>query len=98
LDYHVAHGDDGVDGARGAGKWHFELESVPGFLRGLGFAGRSHAGRPRVDSRGRVQLLGRAWESSPTTASRRMVFAEGSHGREERDGGFCPCGWVDVEG
>ena len=68
--HHVAHGDDGVHHARRAGQRHVEPQGLPGFLRRSRPAGDAHAGRPRLDPGGGLQLLGRARRRRPETCRR----------------------------
>ena len=70
LHHHLAHGDDGLHHARRAGQRHVEPQGLSGFLRRSRPAGHAHAGRPRLDSGGRLQLLGRARRRQPATAGR----------------------------
>ena len=78
-------------GALGSGT--VEPEGLPGFLRRSRPAGHAHAGRPRLDSGGCLQLLGRARRREPATAAGRLVLAGGRRRREEPSR-WIPAAWA----
>ena len=57
LHHHLAHGHAGLHRPRRAGQRHLQPESLSGFLRRPRSAGHAHAGRPRLDSGGGLQLF-----------------------------------------
>jgi hypothetical protein len=73
LHHHLAHGHAGLHYPRRAGQRNIQHESLPGFLRRSGSAGHAHARRPRVDSRGRLQLLRRRAATSSSGAAKGAI-------------------------